>query len=82
MNAHAGACEGLNRDDCRERVVREFEDKGLLAGITPYSHMVGHCGRCGTPIEPRISTQWFVNTTPLAEAAIEVVRNGEIRIIP
>jgi len=44
--------------------------------------MVGHCGRCGTAIEPRISTQWFVNTKPLAEAAIRVVREGQIRIIP
>ena len=82
MNSHAGACEGLSRETCRERVVQEFESKGLLAGITPYSHMVGQCGRCGTAIEPRISTQWFVNTQPLAEAAIRVVREGQIRIIP
>ncbi|MBN1151586.1 MAG: valine--tRNA ligase [Dehalococcoidia bacterium] len=82
MNSHAGACEGLTRESCRERVIQEFKDRGLLAGITPYSHMVGHCGRCGAAVEPRISTQWFVKTQPLAEAAIRVVRDGEIRIIP
>ena len=82
MNTHALGCEGLSREACREHVVREFEEKGLLVGISPYSHMVGHCGRCSTAIEPRISTQWFVNTKPLAEAAIKVVREGEIRIIP
>ncbi|NLE94909.1 MAG: valine--tRNA ligase [Dehalococcoidia bacterium] len=82
MNAEAGTCQGMTREACRERVVREFEEKGLLTGITPYNHMVGHCGRCGAAVEPRISTQWFVRTQPLAEAAIRVVRNGEIRIIP
>jgi valyl-tRNA synthetase len=82
MNAHAGACEGMTREACRERVIAEFRSKDLLAGITPYSHMVGHCGRCGTAIEPRISTQWFVDTQPLADAAIKAVRDGEIRIVP
>ncbi len=82
MNAQAGDCEGLTREECRERVVREFEDRNLLTSIEPYPHMVGQCGRCGTAIEPRISTQWFVNTKPLAEAAIKVVRDGQIRIIP
>ncbi len=82
MNAQAGTCDGLTREQCRERVIKDFESRGLLATIEPYSHMVGHCGRCGTAIEPRISTQWFVNTKPLAEAAIKVVRDGEIRIIP
>ena len=82
MNAHAGACAGLTREACREQVVQEFTRQGLLAGITAYSHMVGHCGRCGTAIEPRVSTQWFVKTQPLADAAIRVVREGEIRIIP
>jgi valyl-tRNA synthetase len=82
MNTFAGACEGLRREDCRDYVVQEFRQRELLADVTPYSHMVGQCGRCTTAIEPRISTQWFVNTQPLAEAAIRVVRDGEIRIIP
>ncbi|TFH36799.1 MAG: valine--tRNA ligase, partial [Dehalococcoidia bacterium] len=46
MNTHALGCEGLSREACRGHVVREFEEKGLLVGISPYSHMVGHCGRC------------------------------------
>ena len=82
MNAEAGACKGLDRQTCRERVVEEFERQGLLDHIEPYSHMVGHCSRCRTAVEPSISLQWFVDTKPLAEAAIEAVRSGEIRIIP
>ncbi|MCK9357743.1 MAG: valine--tRNA ligase [Dehalococcoidia bacterium] len=82
MNAEAGACKGLDRMACRERVVEEFTRQGLLDHIEPYSHMVGHCSRCRTAVEPSISLQWFVDTKPLAEAAIAAVRSGEIRIIP
>lgn len=82
MNAEAGACKGLDRQTCRQRVVEEFQRQGLLDHIEPYSHMVGHCSRCRTAVEPSISLQWFVDTRPLAEAAIQAVRSGEIRIIP
>jgi len=82
MNAEAGTCEGLDRETCRERVVDEFKRQGLLDRIEPYSHMVGHCSRCRTAVEPAISLQWFVDTKPLAEAAVNAVRSGEIRIIP
>ena len=56
--------------------------EGLLVKVEPYHHAVGTCQRCDTDIEPRISTQWFVSTKPLAEAAMQAVRDGRTRIIP
>ncbi|MBE9506225.1 MAG: valine--tRNA ligase, partial [Chloroflexi bacterium] len=82
MNENAGACEALGSMECRDRVVEQFAEQGLLERTEPYSHMVGHCSRCRTSVEPRVSLQWFVDAKPLAEAAIRVVREGEIRIIP
>ena len=82
MNAEAGPYVGLERYACREAIVADFEKEGLLVKIEPYHHSVGHCQRCDTIIEPRISTQWFVRAKPLAEQAIQVVRDGTMRIIP
>ncbi|RLC90319.1 MAG: valine--tRNA ligase [Chloroflexi bacterium] len=82
MNAEAGPYAGLDRDACRKAIVADFEKEGLLVKIEAYHHTVGHCQRCDTVIEPRISTQWFVRTKSLAEQAMEVVRSGEMRIIP
>ncbi|MEA3396655.1 MAG: valine--tRNA ligase, partial [Chloroflexota bacterium] len=82
MNVEAGPYEGLDRDACREAIVADFEKEGLLVKIEDYRHSVGHCQRCDTIIEPRISTQWFVRAKSLAEQAMEVVRSGEMRIIP
>jgi valyl-tRNA synthetase len=82
MNELAGPYEGLDRYEAREAVVHDFEKEGLLLKVEPYQHSVGHCQRCDTPIEPRISTQWFLNVKPLAEAAIDAVRRGETTIIP
>jgi valyl-tRNA synthetase len=82
MNELAGPYEGLDRYEAREAVVRDFEKEGLLLKTEPYEHSVGHCQRCDTAIEPRISTQWFLNVRPLAEAAMDAVRSGETTIIP
>lgn len=82
MNDNAGPYRGLDRFACRDRILADLKDKGLLEKIEPYSHSVGHCCRCQTMIEPKVSLQWFVRTKPLAEPAIEVVKQGRIRIIP
>ena len=82
MNENAGPYQGLERFACRDRVLADLEDKKLLEKIEPYSHSVGHCGRCQTMVEPKVSLQWFVQTEPLAKAAIEVVKDGRIKIIP
>jgi valyl-tRNA synthetase len=82
MNELAGPYTGQDRFECRENIVADFEKEGLLIQVEPYTHAVGTCQRCDTDIEPRISTQWFVKTKPLAEAAMEAVRDGRTVIIP
>jgi valyl-tRNA synthetase len=82
MNKNAGPYQGLERFACRDSVLADLKDKGLLEKIEPYSHSVGHCNRCQTMVEPKVSLQWFVRTQPLAKGAIEVVKEGRITIIP
>jgi valyl-tRNA synthetase len=82
MNENAGPYQGLERFACRDKVLADLKDKKLLEKIEPYSHSVGHCGRCQTMIEPKVSLQWFVQTQPLAQAATEVVKDGMVTIIP
>jgi len=82
MNENAGPYQGLERFACRDKILADLEDKKLLEKIEPYAHSVGHCDRCQTMIEPRVSLQWFVQTQPLAKAAIEAVKDGRIKIIP
>ncbi len=82
MNAEAGPYEGMDRYACREAIVADFEKEGLLVKVEAYHHSVGHCQRCDTVIEPRISTQWFVRAKPLAKKAMAVVNSGEMAIVP
>ena len=82
MNELAGPYAGQDRFECRDNIVADFEKEGLLVKVEPYFHAVGTCERCHTDIEPRISTQWFVNVKPLAEAAMEAVHEGSTTIIP
>jgi valyl-tRNA synthetase len=82
MNDEAGPYVGMGRYECREAILSDFETEGLLVRVEDYHHTVGHCERCDTVIEPRISTQWFVRTKPLAAKAINAVNNDEMRIIP
>ncbi|HTY10084.1 MAG TPA: valine--tRNA ligase [Bacteroidota bacterium] len=73
---------GLDRYECRKELVRELEKRGLLEKIENHTHSVGHCYRCDTVIEPYLSDQWFVRMAPLAQKALEVVMNGEIKFYP
>jgi valyl-tRNA synthetase len=82
MNENAGPYQGLERFACRDKVLADLRDRKLLGKIEPYSHSVGHCDRCQTMIEPKISLQWFVQTQPLAKPAIEAVRYGRVTILP
>ncbi|MEO7474579.1 MAG: valine--tRNA ligase, partial [Gemmatimonadales bacterium] len=74
--------QGLDRFDARARVVAEFAEAGLLERVEPHRHAVGHCYRCGTVIEPRLSDQWFVRMAPLAAPALEKYRDGTLRFLP
>jgi valyl-tRNA synthetase len=78
----AGRYAGLDRFEARKRIVEDMKTLGLIEKIEPYRHAVGVCYRCKTVVEPLVSKQWFVQTKPLAEAAIKAVREGRIKILP
>jgi len=82
MNERAGPYAGLDRYECRRRLLADLERQGLLVKEQDYVHSIGHCDRCGTVVEPMISEQWFVKIQPLAEPAMDAVRRGDIRFIP
>jgi len=82
INGHGGPFAGLDRFAAREEIVKRLKAEGLLEKVVPYRHAVGHCQRCRTRVEPKISTQWFVRMKPLAEPALEAVRSGQIRFVP
>jgi valyl-tRNA synthetase len=82
MNENAGPYEGLDRFKAREAIITDLEKSGQLIKTEEYSHAVGHCQRCQTMVEPLASLQWFMKMEPLAEPAIEVVKDGRIRMLP
>ncbi len=75
--------DGMDRFDARKAVVAELKAQGrVVAEKRPYLHSVGHCSRCDTTVEPRLSMQWFVRVAPLAKAAGDAVREGRVKIEP
>jgi valyl-tRNA synthetase len=74
--------QGLDRYEARRRVIAEFEAAGLLERVEDHRHAVGHCYRCDTVIEPRLSDQWFVRMEPLARPALDAYRKGRLRFVP
>ena len=82
VNSNGGKYEGLERFAARKAILADLEAEGLLIGTKEHNHAVGHCYRCDSIIEPRVSTQWFVKMEPLAKRALEVVKNGQIQITP
>ncbi len=82
MSEEAGRYRAMDRFACREKVLRDLEEQGLLEKVEDHHHAIGHCYRCHTMVEPYLSNQWFVRMKPLAGPAIEAVRDGRIRILP
>ena len=82
VNSNGGKYKGLERFAARKAILADLEAEGLLVGTKEHNHAVGHCYRCDSIIEPRVSTQWFVKMEPLAKRALEVVKNGQIQITP
>ena len=83
MNENAGRFAGMDPMECRKAVVEELDKLGLLVKIEDYTHNVGFCYRHETtPVEPRLSEQWFVKMKPLAEPAIAAVREGKTKFVP
>jgi valyl-tRNA synthetase len=82
VNAEGGRFEGLDRYAARTAVKEALAAEGLLGAVRDAPHSVGHCYRCHTEIEPRLSLQWFVRTGPLADKAMAAVRGGDTKIVP
>ncbi len=82
MNELAGPYKGMDRFECREKIVEDLKESGLLEKTEPYRNAIGHCYRCKTMIEPLLSKQWFVKIGPLAEKAIAAVKEGRTKIVP
>jgi len=82
INENGGKYAGMDRCEARKAVVADLEAQGLLVKVAPYVHSVGHCYRCHTTIEPYLSEQWFIDMKPLAQPAIDVVREGKVRFVP
>ncbi len=82
MSATAGKYAGMDRFEARKRVLADLTAMGALVKTEDYALNIGKCARCGTIVEPLVSTQWFVKTKPLAEKAIEAVETGRIVFVP
>ncbi|MCP5109994.1 MAG: valine--tRNA ligase, partial [bacterium] len=82
MTIEAGEYSGMERFEARKRVVADLDAQGLLEKVEAYPLSLSKCQRCRTPVEPLVSTQWFVNAKELAKPAIKVVEDGRIRFVP
>ncbi len=81
LNHHAGEFAGMDRFAARKAVIKALQERGLIRE-QPHLHAVGHCERCGTVVEPWLSTQWFVKMQPLAAPALNIVQDGVTRFVP
>ena len=82
INELGGKYKGMDRYEARKAIVADLEAGGFLEKIEPLKHNVGSCYRCNSVVEPRVSKQWFVKMAPLAEPALKVVKDGDIKFIP
>ncbi|WP_138296340.1 MULTISPECIES: valine--tRNA ligase [unclassified Clostridium] len=82
MNEKAGAYAGLDRMECRKKLVEDLQSAGYMVKIEDYTHNVGHCERCKTVVEPIASEQWFVKMEPLAGPAIAAAKNKDVQFVP
>ncbi len=82
LNENAGKYAGMDRLQTRKRLVQDLKKGGFLERIEDHRHSIGHCYRCNTIVEPYLSEQWFVKIKPLAEPALEAVREGKIKFHP
>ncbi len=82
INENGGKYCGMSGLDARKAIVCDLEEQGFLVRVEDIKHNVGTCYRCGTVVEPRVSKQWFVKMKPLAEPAVDCVRDGRIQFIP
>jgi valyl-tRNA synthetase len=79
---NGGRFAGLDRYKARQQILQALEQTGDLVATKPHEMVVGRCQRSNDVVEPRLKTQWFVKTQPLAEAALAATRGGRTRILP
>ena len=83
MNKEASVdYEGMDRFECRDALLEDLKERGLLVKTEPHRHAVAHCYRCHTMVEPRLSKQWFVRMKPLAKKGIEAVKKKRVKFYP
>lgn len=82
INENGGPYAGMDRFECREKILKDLAEEGLLERTEPYRLLIGRCYRCKSVVEPFLSLQWFLKMKPLAGPAMEAVRSGKIKIIP
>ena len=82
MTSEAGPYVGMDRYECRKKLVDDLQQSGALVKTEPYKIMLGHCYRCQTVVEPFLSNQWFVKIKPLADAAMAAVKDGRTQFFP
>lgn len=82
LTEEAGKYSGMERFEARKAIIKDFTDLGFFVKEEKHDNAVGHCSRCNTVIEPLLSKQWFVKMKPLAEPALKVYREGELKFIP
>jgi valyl-tRNA synthetase len=82
LNANGGPYAGLDRYEARNRILQDLEGRGDLAGSARHEMIIGRCQRSNDVIEPRLKTQWFIRTRPLADMALEATRARRTRILP
>ncbi len=83
MNDKAGKYEGMDRFACREQIVKDLQEDGVLFNIEDHMHSVGHSERSGAVVEPYLSTQWFVKMQPLADKAVDLQKQEEkVNFVP
>jgi len=82
INENGGKYQGMDRYEARKSIVEDLEREGFVEKIEDHQHSVGHCYRCHSTVEPKLSDQWFVRMKPLAEAAIKVVEEGDVQFFP
>lgn len=84
MNGNAGKYQGMDRFECRKRIVKDLQEQDVLFKIEDHLHSVGHSERSGAVVEPYLSTQWFVKMKPLADAAVALQDNEDdkVRFVP
>ncbi len=82
INENGGQFSGLSIDEARKAVITALKEGDFLVKIEPHRHNVSTCERCSTPVEPKMSEQWFVSMKELAQPAIDIVEENEIQFIP